>query len=153
MKKVYLLLILSLGIILTGCTSNKSKEVKSLDDFNNVSTNNGFTVSDNMNTYQDKDYITGASIATLGDITIEMVTYDNNESAKKTQDNHIDVFKSMKGSGAVMNSDKGKNYYKYDMVSNGYYMVSERVENTLIFSKTQLENKDKIETILNELGY
>ncbi len=153
MKKVYLLLILSLGIFLTGCTSNKSKEVKSLDDFNNAGINNGFTVSDNMNTYQDKDYITGASIATLDDITIEMVTYDNNENAKKIQDNHIDVFKTMKGSGAVIKSDKGKNYYKYDMVSNGYYMISIRVENTLIFSKTQVKNKDKIETILNELGY
>ena len=153
MKKIYLLLIIGIGLFLTGRTSNKSKEVKSLDDFNNASINNGFTVSDNMNTYQDKDYIIGASIATLGDITIEMVTYDNNESAKKTQDNHIDVFKAMKGSGAVMNSDKGKNYYKYDMVSNGYYMVSTRVENTLIFSKTQVENKDKIETLLKELGY
>ena len=82
-----------------------------------------------------------------------MVTYDTTENAKKAQDSHIDIFKIMKGSGAVINKDEGKNYYKYDMVSNGYYMVTTRVDNTLVFSKTQATNKETIEKILNEMGY
>ena len=136
-----------------GCAEKEEKTVKTLDDFQVACTNNGFTVTDNMNSYQNVDYITGSMLATLDNFTLEMVTYDKDESATKAQNKHIEAFKAMKGSGAAINKHKGKNYYRYDMVSNGYYMVSVRVDNTLIFSKSQVEARDKIESILNELNY
>ena len=153
MKKISLCLLFVLCLFMSGCGSKEEKVVKTLNDFQVACTNNGFTVNDNMTNYQNISYITGSMVGTLEDITIEMVTYDTEESAKKTQDKHIDTFKTMKSSGTIVNKEKGKNYYKYDMISNGYYMVSVRVDNTLVFSKTKIDGKDKIVSILNELNY
>ena len=129
------------------------KKVKSLDDFKNAASDNGFIVDDNTDSYASSNYITDAMMGTLDDINIEMVVYDDIDSCKKAHDSHIDIFSTYKGSGAIIGKDKGKNYYNYNMVSNGYYMVSTRVDNTLIFSLVPVKYKEKIESILNELGY
>ncbi len=153
MKKISLLLLFICFLFMTGCTSKEEKVVKTLDDFQAACSNQGFTVTDNMGEYQNVDYITGSYIATLDNMTIEMVIYDNADDATKAQESQIDVFNTMKGSGAVINKDKGKNYYKYDMVTNGFYTVNTKVDNTLIFSRVSVDNKDTIEKILNEMGY
>ena len=99
------------------------------------------------------NYITGSIKCTLNDLTIEMVTYDNSDDASKIQTQHISSFMAIKGTAATANKDKGKNYYKFTMISNGYYMVSSRIENTLIFSKTPIANKETVEGIINNMGY
>jgi hypothetical protein len=59
----------------------------------------------------------------------------------------------MKSTGAIIKKDSGKNYYKYTMISNGYYLVTSRVDNTLIFTKTLLKNKDLVDSVLEEIKY
>ena len=151
-KRYFILLGLVICLILTGCGGG-SKEVKSTSDFNTVASNNGFTVNDNMSTYSGNDYITGAMVATTSDITIEMVIYDSVENANKVQEGQIDSFNLLKSTGASEKKDKGDNYYKYFLISNNYYMVSSRVDNTLIFCKTLLTNKEEVDKVLDELGY
>ena len=153
MKKISIF-ILCLCIMLTGCgTNNDSKEVGSIDNFQSVATNQGLNVSDNTDTYSDVDYITQSKISKLDDITIEMTIYTDNESAIKAQDSIIDNFMMIKSTGATQNRFKGQNYYKFWMVSNGYYMVSSRIDNTIIFSKTLLKNKEKVESLLDAMNY
>ena len=151
-KRYFILLGLVICLILTGCGGG-SKEVKSTSDFDMVASNNGFTVNDNMSTYSGNDYITGAMVATTSDITIEMVIYDSVENANKVQEGQIDSFNLLKSTGASEKKDKGDNYYKYFLISNNYYMVSSRVDNTLIFCKTLLTNKEEVDKVLDELGY
>ncbi|MGN1358102.1 MAG: hypothetical protein ACI4WU_01910 [Bacilli bacterium] len=151
-KRYFILLGLVICLILTGCGGG-SKEVKSTSDFDTVASNNGFTVNDNMSTYSGNDYITGAMVATTSDITIEMVIYDSVENANKVQEGQIDSFNLLKSTGASEKKDKGDNYYKYFLISNNYYMVSSRVDNTLIFCKTLLTNKEEVDKVLDELGY
>lgn len=151
-KRYFILLGLVICLILTGCGGG-SKEVKSTSDFNTVASNNGFTVNDNMSTYSGNDYITEAMIATTSDITIEMVIYDSMENANKVQEGQIDSFNLLKSTGASEKKDKGDNYYKYFLISNNYYMISSRVDNTLIFCKTLLTNKEEVDKVLDELGY
>ena len=155
MKKIGLYVLCLICLILAGCGNNKIKEVGTLDNFQSACVNNGFSYRDKLNEYQSKDvtYITGAIEATLDDIVIEMVVYDSSESADKTQKQHIASFMNIKSTGATAHKDKGKNYYKFTMISNGYYMVSSRIDNTLVFSKTLLANKEKVEAILNEINY
>lgn len=153
MKKLGIYILIVMCLFITGCGGNKEKVVATLDDFNTVLINNSFTVHDNMNDYNDVDYILNAKKATYGDIEIEMIEYTNNEYAKKVQDSHIDSFNLLKSTGAFEDTEKGNNYYKYILVSNNRYMVSSRVENTLVFCKTMLENKEIVEKIYNELGY
>jgi hypothetical protein len=110
-------------------------------------------VADNMGSYDGVSYITASKIATSGDISIEMVVYTDSDSAKKVQDNQIESFKKIKNTATTENKEKGANFYKFWMISNGYYMVNSRIDNTLIFCKTPFKNKEKIEAVLNELGY
>ena len=53
----------------------------------------------------------------------------------------------------IFSLSKGKNYYRYELVSNGYYMINTRVDNTLIFCKVMLNDKETVDEILDELGY
>ena len=91
--------------------------------------------------------------ATLDNITMEMVIYDTDENAIKAQDSQIATFNNMKGSGAVISKDKGENYYNYNMITNGYYTISTRIDNTLIFTRVPVDYKEQIDNVLNELGY
>lgn len=153
MKKIYLLVILCLALFVTGCTSNKNKDVGTLSNFENTCIKQGLTVSDNMQEYKDVNYVENAKVATLDDLRIQMVIYDSSENAENVLNDHISAFLTMKGSGSVINKDKGKNYYHFDMISNGYYMISSRIDNTLVFTKTPVKNKEVVDNIFKELGY
>lgn len=153
MKKISLLIIFIFCLFISGCASNKSKDVGTLNDFESVCLNEGLSVSDNMTEYKDVNYVTEAKVATGEDIRIQMVIYDSNENAENVLNEHISSFLTMKGSGSVIDKDKGKNYYHFDMISNGYYMVTSRIDNTLIFTKTPVKNKEVIDNIFKELDY
>ena len=153
MKKINLLVLVLFCLVITGCTSNKSKDVGTLSNFETTCVNNGLNVSDNMEEYKDVDYVSEAKVAVLDDMRIQMVIYDDSENAENVLNDHISSFMTMKGSGSVINKDKGKNYYHFDMISNGYYMVTSRIDNTLIFTKTPVKNKEIIDNIFIELNY
>lgn len=153
MKKKLTLLLLIVIIFITGCTSNKSKTVIDSPKFTESATNNSFTVSDNSDNYKEQNYIISSTIAKIDDLVIEFVIYDSEDTAKKAQEQQIDNFNLLKSPNSFVNKSSGKNYYHYSMTSNNYYMISTRVENTLIFSKVKEEDKDKVENVINELNY
>ena len=153
MKKLSIFVLIIMCLFITGCGEPKEKKVTTLSNFNSILVGKNFNVKDNMEEYTDVNYISGSKKATYGDIEIEMVKYTDVESAKKVQDAQIESFNLLKSTGAFEDKIKGNNYYKYILVSNGRYMVSTRVEDTLVFCKTLLQNKELVETIYNELGY
>ena len=149
MKKIFLIGFILL--LVTGC-GNSVKEAKSLNDFYNTATEKELIVSDNMASYT-ADYIKEAMIASKDDLEIEMIAYDNEENASKIQDEHIKSFMNRKSSSAIIKKKNGNNYYKYTMVTNGYYLVSSRIGNTLIFTRTEVKNKEVVDSILDSMGY
>lgn len=153
MKRISIYFLMIVCLFVTGCGTDKVKEVATLDEFDNVSVNNSFVVNDNMESYKNVDYIVEAKKAVLNDIEIEMIKYTNSDYAKTVQDGQIDSFNLLKNTGAYEEKDKGNNYYRYALVSNGYYMISTRVDDTLVFCKTLLGNKETVEKIYEELGY
>lgn len=153
MKKIYLTFILILCIFISGC-SNTSKEVITNETFANNATSNNFTYEDNLTSYSNYNYILSAYIAKYNeDISIEFITYDTEDNAKKVQESQIKGFNTLKSTGAAETKDKGKNYYKYILISNNYYMISSRIDNTLVFCKTPLTNKDTVEKLITSIGY
>lgn len=152
MKKIYLLLII-LMIMVTGCDSDKVRDVASFDKFSSVALSNKFEISNNMDSYDNVDYILNAMVAKLGEAEVEMVTYKDSDSAKTVQEKQIEQFNVRKSTGASINKDKGSNYYKYVMISNNMYMVSSRVDNTLVFCMTSLNNTDSVSKVIEDLGY
>lgn len=155
MKKLKVLILVFIICLLVGCTkeSNKSKEVRSMIDFEEASSNIGYSVVDNIDSYMGVDYITDSKKVEFGNTSVEMVVYTDIESAKKVQEEQINTFRKFKNTATTENKEKGTNYYKFWMVSNGYYMVSSRVDNTLVFCKTELKNKENVEKILSDLNY
>lgn len=154
MKKKIILSLLIITILLTGCTSNKTKTKIDNIKFTNTAISQGYTVTDNTQKYQDTTYITSSTLAKISDEhEIEMVIYDSEETASKAQEQHINSFNLLKSSGSTINKESGKNYYHYEMISNNYYMISTRIDNTLIFSKVKLSDKDKVISVINNLDY
>lgn len=152
-KNIIISLLLIMIVFITGCSSNKIKVAATLDSFNTVTTNKGFTVTNNTEAYKDVNYITGSMKAIYEDIEIEMVQYSDSETAGLAQDSHIESFNLLRSTGAHEVKDKGKNYYRYALVSNGRYMISSRIDNTLIFCKAMLDDKELVEKIMDELDY
>ena len=155
MKRIGLLFVGILCLFITGCASNEVKDVKSLNDYRNAAISNGFSIYDKTNDYRNANatYITGALVATLDDIEVEMVIYDSDTSAEKTMNEHLETFATMKSPSMTSKSQKGLNFEKHILISNGYYMVTSRIENTLVFSKVLLKDKEQVEKLLKELGY
>jgi len=153
MKKLFVCFLMIMCLFMTGCGEPKTKVAVSTDEFKNICTDNGFTVNNNADIYTSYDYITDSRLATLDNIEIEMIQYTDSESAEKVIESHIDSFNLLKSSGAAEKNFKGDNYHKYFLVSNNRYMISVRVDDTVIFCKTMLTNKDKVDEIFEELGY
>lgn len=153
MKKLSIYFLIILCLFITGCGEDKEKVVVTTNGFDMVLTNKGFTVTDNMSTYSDADYILEAKKAVLDDIEIEFIKYSNSDYAKKVQDKQIENFILLKSTGAHEGKEEGNNYYKYFLVSNNRYMINTRVDDTLVFCKTMLEDKEIVEEVYNELGY
>ena len=153
MKKLGILFVVFIFLFATGCKSNKTKVVTSLDNFNNVLTSENFSVNDKSSGYENISYINGAMQAISGTIIMEMFEYTDVESAKKVHSEHVENFNLLKSTGAHEIKDEGQNYYKYVLISNGYFMVSVQVDNTVIFCKTFLDYKDLVDGIYNKLGY
>ena len=152
MKKKILLLGIFMLLLLTGCGGG-THEVKSISDFETAAKNNGFTVVNNKDSYDEVNYIIDAVKATTSDIVIEMIVYDNADDAEKVLEEHIKSFNLLKSTGAAEKKQTGDNYHKYFLISNNYYMVSSRIDNTLIFCKTLVTNKESVDKVLDELGY
>lgn len=148
-----LLMILVICVFITGCGSNKTREVKTLDDFKNIAIENNFSVDDNDFAYSHADYIEASMVAKLNDVEIEMVVYTNADYASQVQEQQIDGFATLKHTGAFIEKEKGANYYDYVLISNNRYMVTTRIDNTLIFTKAMIADKDIVSKIIDGLGY
>jgi len=148
MKK---LLLIILVLFLTGC--NSVKTATNVNNFENAALVRGFSIHKGSSEYDNISYITEYSRVSFGDTVIEMIVYDNSKNADKVHASHIESFNLLKNTGAQVIKEKGKNYYHYSLISNGRYMLSTRVDNTLIFCKVMLEDKEIVDSIIEELGY
>ena len=153
-KNLSAILLIIICLFITGCGNNETKNAVTLDEFNNVASNISLVVTDNTETYKKSvDYISEASIIVDEDMSIEMIKYIDTDYANKAQENHIENFKTRRSTAASEIKDKGKNYYSYKLVSNGRYMFSIRVDETLLFGSVLLEDKELAEELINDLGY
>ena len=151
MKKIFLLVLCVL--CLTACSSNTKKVAKNVNDFETLALTKGFTVVKDNKDYDGVPYITEYSKITYGESTVEMIVYSDSDMADTVQQSHIESFAVYKSTGAPINKNIGKNHYHYSLISNNMYMLSTRIENTLIFCKISINDKDLVLGLVTELGY
>ena len=64
-----------------------------------------------------------------------------------------DMFEKSKKNISSESSVSIGNYAKYTLSSNGDYMVASQIDNTFVYAKVKEENKEKVKSLLKELGY
>jgi len=153
MKKFKLFLLFIFVSCLVGCASNEEKIVINAEKFSDVLVNNGFAVVDKTDSYKSESYILSAVSGTYGNVEISFFEYSNSDNAEKILEGHIETFNLRKSTGAATDNQVGKNFHKYILISNNYYMRSVRVGNTLVFCNTQLANKEIVEKIFESIDY
>ena len=151
MKKIFLLIVCVLFI--TACASNVTKDAKNVNDFETTALKKGFTVDKDNRDYDGVSYIYEHGKIMHGESYVEMIVYSDSEKAEAVQKTHIESFDLLKSTGAQAKRESGKNFYHYSLISNNRYMVSTRIDNTLIFCKVLIEEKELVESLLTELGY
>lgn len=153
MKKIKLLLAIILMGCLVGCVSNEEKAVVDTTKVSDVLTTNGFAVVDDSSLYQNETYVLKAISGTYGDVKLSFLEYSSADVAEKVLKEQIEKFNLRKSTGASTVNSEGKNFHKYILISNNYYMRSVRVENTLFFCNIPLTNKDLVEKIFDTINY
>ena len=153
MKKYRIYLIIVMCLFIVGCGSNSTRNVKTLEEFETIAINEGFEIKDTSQRYASASYIEEAMIARYDEIEVEMIRYTTTDYAEQVQEQHIDSFITLKSTGATAEKEKGNNYYDFALISNGRYMVTTRVDNTLIFAKVLVEEREIVDNLINLMGY
>ena len=153
MKKLKILLAIVLMGCLVGCASNEEKVAVDTNKVTDVLTANGFAVVDDSAKYKNESYVLKSITGKYGNAEIAFIEYSSADTAEKVLEEQIEKFSLRKSTGASTTNKKGKNFHKYILISNNYYMRSVRVENTLIFCNLPLSNKDLVEKLFNAIAY
>lgn len=154
MKKVLSLLVLFIGIIfLTGCINQKAI---TSDEFIKIVKENKFSVTDVTNNVADELAVNKVIIATsgTGDYQIEYYDFKTEEAAKKAFEYNKKMFDTLKSNIVKKKLEVNMgNYTKYSLVSNGKYMLTTRVKNTLVMINTDQKYEPIASKVIKALGY
>lgn len=158
MRKGKVLLLGVICLLLVGCgTKSKdkeeSKETTLINNFEKASVKNEFIFLDNKGSYLDNNNVINAKKAILDDVVVEMVIYKDKKSAEKAQDEQIKNYKNEANESAKEKKKEGKNSYKFILEYDNFYIVSSRIDNTIVFCRTVNQNKKKVDAVLKELKY
>lgn len=142
-----------LTVILLICTSCAvSKTPVTCEVFKEKMENQGYEIYEITDQYEE-GLFDSAQIALKDDYKVEFYVLPTNDDAVYMYNVNKSDFEALKGSKSSNSYVEVGNYGFYELTTNdGYYALS-RVENTLIFIKTDRENKDEMKSVLKNLGY
>ena len=142
-------------VVLVFVKLNKNKDALTVDEFNKKMTNKGFSIVDVTSQYAEYDYIKKGSVAynEKEDYQIEFYKLEDKAGAEKFFNINKTIFEYSKGSTSTQNSVTGKNYSKYELTSDGRYMVISIIDDTAVYVDVDTENKSDVKDILKDLGY
>lgn len=140
------LLVVAVSFAVVGC----SKKAMTGDEFKSVAESKGFTV--NSDTAPALDKATKSFVAAKDNTSVYFWEFANAEDAQTAYDT---LFNQSQGSddeapGAVL---EGSNFKKYTFESVEDYSLLSRVDNTLILGACDLDEKETLKSVTEELGY
>ena len=138
-------------LILTGCGN---KKVITTNDFKDITSNYGCASTDVLSQYAAYPYVKEATIAqNFEGWQVEFYVLDNVSNAKGMFETNKNNFIAKKANSSLETSANLGNYSSYSLTSGGYYMHVCRVDNTLLFVNVSENYKDKVKSLIDELGY
>lgn len=143
-------LLFSMLLILTGCGN---KKVITTDKFIDITEKNGFVTKDVLDQFSNTDVLDATIANYNSDFQLEFYVLDSTEGAKEMFLNNKNIFETYKGSVSKYSSTDIGNSSTYVLESSGYYMYLSRVDNTLLYVKVDDIYKERVKSIIKELGY
>jgi len=151
MKKI--LLVIFLVLVLCGCSIKKSN-VSTKEFCETFTKKNGYCYS-NMDEYSDNENVLDCYSGSNSkeEFTIIYYKFDSIDYAKSVFNDFKYGFIKYKSSKYNENQINLLNYNYYSIVNNGYYKVTSRIDDTVIYIDAEEKYIDKINKYLKELGY
>lgn len=151
MKKYFIKIITIIFILLANCGCT-NKSVLSTTAFSSVLKSHDFEIIDITNQYSKEPNIDKVYIGKNKDkYQIEYFIILNEETAKTIFNENIKAYNNL--SGTTKTKVEGNNFIKYTFLTNSYYVVISKVENTFIYIEAPIDYKNEIDIILEEMNY
>lgn len=151
MKKSFIkiITILFISFVSWGCTT---KEVLTPNAFAAILKNNGFDIVNLTEQYKNNNDIKNVYIGKSNKgYQIEYFILKDEETASNLlNENASEITNSI---NTTQTKREGDNYLKYIFVSNEYYFVVSKVDNTLIYVEASLDNQEEINNLLEQMNY
>lgn len=152
LKLIFSTFIFIFLFLLTGCMK---KEAITSENYQTTMEAKNFTVVEATSQFSNYGYVKKALVALSSDSSyqIEFYELDNEENAKGFYDTNQKQFEENEGEMSYSRKTNIANYSKYVLVSDGYYKVVSRIDNTVVYLNVPEDKKTEVEGILEELGY
>ena len=159
MKKLKLLLLPVICLIslicFTGC--GKDKTAISAKEFSEKLEDKDYIIQESTSQYSSNEEIIESYIALSEDYSyqIEFIILDSESDASSMYSYNKSRFETERenASSKAHSEVNLANYSKYTLTVNDKYKVLSRIDNTLIYINADSEYKDKIDSVLEDLGY
>lgn len=156
MKKIKIVMVFSLLLtvfLLTGCFNKKPI---SADQFRSVMESNKFKITDATHQFSSFSFVKKVFVASEQNYKyqIEFFEFSGDVNAKAAFDSNKSNFESFKNSVSKERIEiNGKDYNKYQIISNGKYMLTIRAKNIVLFVNASDKYSKEIKGYIKKLGY
>ena len=125
------------------------------NEFKSIMENYEYPVTDYTSEANYGDYVRKIYVAGNKRLSYQIEFYElaDNQSASKAYEINVESLEAENKGFSSSTKLSRSNYDKYSATSNGKYRVVSRINNTFIFLNVDIQYKDNVEYILNELGY
>jgi len=149
-KKLNAGILILMILLCTSCATSKTPVTS--EAFKEIMEDEGYDIYEITDQYEEGQF-DSAQIAMKDDYKVEFYVLPTDDAAISMYNINKSDFENLKGSNSANKYVEVGNYGFYELTTgDGYYALS-RVDNTLVFIKTDKENKDEMKKVLKNLGY
>lgn len=157
MKKVFKGLTICLAcfallFVITGCGNKKSL---TSEEFITKLKDSGYSIQDATGQFAGYDNISQVTLAISPDSSYQIEFYElsNSDNAVAFFNNNKTKFENSKGSASAETSVDIGNHSKYTLLTDGYYKLVSRINNTVIYLNVPASYKSNVNKVLKEIDY
>lgn len=150
MNKLLKVLLFSMMVFcLTGCGE---KEFLNSETFETTIKEKSYFTYDATENHEG---VSKGMVAMSPDMMYQLEYYETADetSAVSLYDKIYQSATSTKASGDADTTEEDANYKKYTLTTANSYIVISRIENTIIYVNSSVDQKDNVNNVLTELGY
>jgi hypothetical protein len=150
-KFILLLFCFVLIFSLTGCMEKKKITSKKFISISKENKLNIYSATDQFKKYKEiKKCIIAAN---LRGWRVEFYELDNSDNAEKMFDKNKKTFEKEKNKNSDDASSNIRNYNTYSLTTSTNYYYLSRVDDTLVYVKSNISHKNDIKKFIDKLGY